>query len=110
MPWKPGQSGNPGGKQVKGRAEVARLARQFTEDALETLADICRDAEAQPSARVSAAVALLDRGWGKAPQEITIHDESNVAELSDRDLDKALASEIATHLAAIDYRENQTEH
>lgn len=38
--------------------------------AINTLAEICTAAD-KDSARVSAAVALLDRGWGKAPQEIS---------------------------------------
>lgn len=102
MKFKPGQSGNPGGRPLRAQAEVARLARLYTEDALSTLAEICKDAAAQPSARVSAAVALLDRGYGKAPVEVTItNDESDPTGLSDRDLDAALASEIATYLETI---------
>lgn len=109
MPFKPGISGNPGGRP-KGNAEIARLARQHTESALDTLAEICKDGAAPPSARVSAAVALLDRGYGKAPQEITINDESSVAELSDRDLNKALVSELAHFVASLDSGNDQTQH
>lgn len=46
------------------------MARAHTEGAIQTLAGIARSGESE-SARVSAAVALLDRGWGKAPQSIT---------------------------------------
>ena len=33
---------------------------------MNTLAQICRDKGAPAAARVTASVALLDRGWGKA--------------------------------------------
>ena len=67
--FKPGQSGNPGGRP-KLVAEVRDLARQHTEEAISTLANIMRDEKAPPAARVSAAETILSRGWGKAPQEI----------------------------------------
>ena len=67
--FQPGQSGNPGGRP-KQLAEVRDLARQHTDEAIETLATIMRNEKAPPAARVSAAESILSRGWGKAPQEI----------------------------------------
>ena len=66
-----GQSGNPGGrpKTVK---EVIELARSRTALAIETLAKICMDPKVPPSARVSAATALLDRGYGKPSQNLEL--------------------------------------
>ena len=69
-PFKKGQSGNPGGRP-KVIAEVKELARAHTAEAIETLASIMTDPKAVPAARVSAANALLDRGYGKPPQHIT---------------------------------------
>jgi uncharacterized protein DUF5681 len=66
-----GQSGNPGGRP-KALREVEELARQQTTGALQTLAAIHQDKNAPPSARVAAANALLDRGWGKARQAVEI--------------------------------------
>lgn len=67
--WKPGQSGNPGGRP-KEVGHVRDLARQHTELALRTLIEIA--ARGTPDrARVAAAEALLDRAWGRPPQEIT---------------------------------------
>jgi hypothetical protein len=37
---------------------------------LNVLVGIMRSKDATPAARVSAANAILDRGWGKAPQAI----------------------------------------
>jgi hypothetical protein len=46
-----------------------------------------RDKKASPSARVTAAVALLERGWGKAPQSISIkRDPSEMGHLTDDEL------------------------
>jgi hypothetical protein len=63
MRYEKGQSGNPGGRP-KGHGDLRELARQHTEAALATLADICQNGENE-SARVAAANAILDRGWGK---------------------------------------------
>jgi hypothetical protein len=70
MPFQPGQSGNPDGRR-KEDSHVRALARQYTEAAVKTLADIMIDAEAPHAARATAANSLLDRGWGKPVQEIS---------------------------------------
>jgi hypothetical protein len=64
-----GQCGNPKGR-LKILAEVQQLARQYTESAIKTLAEICQDTKAPPAARVAAANGLLDRGYGKPPQAL----------------------------------------
>jgi Family of unknown function (DUF5681) len=69
-PFKKGQSGNPGGRP-KVVAEIKELARAHTGKAIETLVSIMDNPKAAPAARVSAANALLDRGYGKPPQHIT---------------------------------------
>ena len=69
-PFKKGQSGNPGGRP-KVVAEVKELARAHTGEAIETLVSIMTNPKSAPAARVSAANALLDRGYGKPPQHIT---------------------------------------
>ena len=69
-PFKKGQSGNPGGRP-KVIAEVKELARAHTGAAIETLVSIMTNPKSAPAARVSAANALLDRGYGKPPQHIT---------------------------------------
>jgi hypothetical protein len=63
----PGRSGNPGGRP-KALREVMELARARTEAAVDTLAAVMADETAPPAARVSAATALLDRGWGRPVQ------------------------------------------
>jgi hypothetical protein len=55
---------------AKTPTEIKSLARSHTESALNCLAGIMNQNDAPPAARVSAAVALLDRGWGKPAQAI----------------------------------------
>jgi len=52
---------------AKAPADLRSLARAHTELSIQTLAGIARNSTSD-QARVSAAQALLDRGWGKALQ------------------------------------------
>lgn len=69
MPFVKGQSGNPGGRP-KELGHVRELARKHTEEAIQTLAAIMRDKNENSRARVAAAEAILDRGWGKPTQPV----------------------------------------
>lgn len=73
-PFKKGRSGNPGGrpKLPEDVKHVRDLARQYTESAVTTLVDVMKDGSGP--AKVAAANAILDRGWGKAPQPMTGED------------------------------------
>lgn len=79
-----GMSGNPKGRPAV-IVEVAKAAREYTIEALETLAAIMRDRKATASARVSAAIGLLERGYGKCPQVINLQ-HGDVRNLSDAEL------------------------
>jgi hypothetical protein len=59
-------------KGRKGGPMVTTLARQYTESAINLLGKMVEDEKAPPAARVAAAQALLDRGWGKAPIQIDV--------------------------------------
>ena len=50
--------------------QIRSLARSHTRSAINVLVGVMRSTSATPAARVSAANAILDRGWGKAPQAI----------------------------------------
>jgi len=69
-PFQKGISGNPGGRP-KVSGDVQELARQKSPEAITTLANIMDDEKAPPAARVAAANALLDRGYGKPTQPIS---------------------------------------
>ena len=89
--FRKGRSGNPGGRP-KVVAEVRDLAQAHTADAIEALAKICRTGKSE-SARVSAAVALLDRGYGKPLQTVSTSRPS-IVELSDEQLLEIAAGEL----------------
>jgi hypothetical protein len=53
---------------AKTLTEIRSLARSHTRTAINVLVGIMRSKDATAAARVSAANAILDRGWGKAAQ------------------------------------------
>jgi hypothetical protein len=57
--------------------DIRSLARSHTEIAIKVLAGIAKDGTNE-GARVAAAVALLDRGWGKPPQDRTGEDGGEI--------------------------------
>jgi len=55
--------------------DIKALARVHTESAINVLASIMNCLTAPESSRVTAAQALLDRGWGKPTQAVEISGE-----------------------------------
>ena len=91
--FKPGQSGNPGGRP-KIISEIQELARKHTAEAIETLVAVMRDTSASPAARVSAASAVIDRAAGKPVQAIEASGSTRPAsELSDDELAAIITGE-----------------
>ena len=97
--FKPGVSGNPGGRPKTPQAIAARrifvnvkaLARECAPEAISTLKTIMLDAKAPPAARIGAATALLDRGYGKPNQTIdltTVISVFDLSKLSDDELEQ----------------------
>lgn len=56
---------------AKTPTQIKSLARLHTERAVQTLAGIMDNPQSPPAARVTAAEALLSRGWGKPTQPIS---------------------------------------
>jgi hypothetical protein len=63
MVWKPGQSGNPLGRALKVE-DISPYARKYGREAVDTMVRCLKD----PKWCLPAAIALLDRGFGK-PKE-----------------------------------------
>ena len=76
--WKRGQSGNLSGRPKRPAtiaarqiiADVKEAAKALTPKAIATLEGVMDDPNSPPAARVGAATAILDRGWGRPTQSI----------------------------------------
>lgn len=79
--FKPGQVANPGGRP-KAVRDIQELARQHSSQAIRALVEALTD----PKQKVSAACALLDRGYGRPAQSIALHHHIPAAVASDADL------------------------
>ena len=110
-PWKPGQSGNPSGRP-RGTRDLAGYVLETTDggkelvDALVSLArgimpNVAvqggsrprKDQQVRPADQLKAIEMLLERGFGRSPQQIDIaHSVTDrpVAHLSDETLDALL--------------------
>lgn len=58
-------AGRKPGAVSRAKKDLAEAAKAHAEDALAVLVEIAKDSEAPHSARVSAANAIIDRGYGK---------------------------------------------
>ena len=65
---------------------VVELAREATPTAIATLKRIAGDRKQPAAAQVSAAVALLDRGWGRPHQSMAVAVNRSLDEMSDAEL------------------------
>jgi hypothetical protein len=88
--FKKGQSGNPSGRP-KDDLKLRELARKHTREAVETLIEVMSDKDTPPAARVNAAIAILDRGYGRPGQSVDMTSS-----------DGSLASAWASAAAAIE--------
>ena len=51
-------------------ADVKSAARELTPEAMDTLKEAMADQRAPWAAKITAAIAVLDRGWGKPTQQV----------------------------------------
>ena len=76
--FKPGQSGNPGGRPKEVR-EVLAAAREHSAEAIERLAYWMRSDNAKAS--LPACIALLNRAWGQPTQPHEVDGRLTLEEL-----------------------------
>ena len=83
--WSKGVSGNPGGRPKMPR-DLVEAARAHSVEMLEVLIKLARNSSTPPTARISAATAILDRGYGKPSVTIeTTH--GSLDHMSDAELE-----------------------
>lgn len=78
----------PGAGRKKGvvsqaKRELRDMAKDHCADALQVLVDIAKSQTSSDAARVSAANAILDRGYGKPTQAVSLGGEVTVKTLAD---------------------------
>ena len=71
--WKPGQSGNAAGRPPAA-VDIAALAREHGPRCIEVAAALLDDAD--PRIRLGALQALLDRGFGRPAQAISVEGDA----------------------------------
>jgi hypothetical protein len=73
-PFQPGQSGNKGGRPRKTDEErtLEQMCRAKTLDALAVLTEIMDSKDSNERNRITAAMAIIERGHGKAVQPTTV--------------------------------------
>ncbi len=82
-------------------ADIRDLAREHSRTAIQALVDIAERGEHE-AARVSAATALLDRGWGRPTQPLAGDDDMPAIGISVADRDAEIARRQAEARAVID--------
>ncbi len=74
MPFEKGKSGNPGGRP-KEVAEVRELAKKHGPAAIKRLAKLMTSENERTA--VAACEAVLNRGYGRPPQSVTLGGEED---------------------------------
>ena len=92
MKFEKGKSGNPGGRPKKSmeQYDLEAAAREKAAAALDTLAQIMEHGEIERN-RLSAAMAIIERGYGKPTQPIEdgrTKPLRNVFDLTDEELNE----------------------
>ncbi len=78
-------SGTPNRATVDMKSRLSVLAREYTWQAFDTLVDVAENGKSE-TARIAAATALLDRGFGK-PREADMQQFSAPSRLDILDFD-----------------------
>jgi hypothetical protein len=72
--WKPGQSGNPKGRPKSGESLAEALRGAVSPKALLDRMKWLADHAESETVRFHAISWLAERGWGKAPQVVTVNE------------------------------------
>lgn len=98
MRFQPGTSGNPRGRP-KSDFAIAELCREHTKEAVTALVSIMGNEDAPPAARVAAASAILDRGWGRPAQSLAVNLDSPLSGTKDLPIEERIKLILVSHEA-----------
>jgi hypothetical protein len=102
--WPKGKSANPGGRP-KEVADIKRLARQYTPEAVKAL----RQALKRNEHAVSAATLLLAYGYGKPASTINVRQITDLADLTEDEL-RAIAGDTGPTIDATAADDQDTQY
>ncbi len=93
--FEPGSSGNAGGRPKEDPA-LRQLARERSQEALAVLISVMNNKKAAPSARITAASSVLDRGYGRPGNSVELTGKGSAPllkaeEMSDLELARRVA-------------------
>ena len=94
----PKSGGRQKGTPNKATREIKAIAQPYGPEAIATLAEIMRHSESEP-ARVAAANALLDRGYGKPSQTVAV--DQTLTMIDERAETEALIRELSAQRVAV---------
>lgn len=80
---------------AKAPADIRSAARSHTETAINTLVGIMKEPRSPAAARVAAAIALLDRGWGKPKETLQVEQKHEITDWTDAELLAVIDNDLA---------------
>jgi hypothetical protein len=86
--WKPGKSGNPGGRP-RGYGELAALCRLRTEQEVAIVNRLIQNPKTPPAIKLQAIAMKWDRGWGR-PSQTVVLEQKDIAAMTDAELYAAI--------------------
>lgn len=95
---RPGAGRKPG-QTTKAKMDMMSMARDHATEAFNVLMNVARDPKAPPAARVTAATAILDRGFGRPAQSVAVSPGDTPAEHQPTiDLSKLTPAQLQAYL------------
>ena len=92
-PFKPGQSGNPGGRR-KGLTGRIKEATDDGKDLVDFVVGVFHDDKEPTKVRLEAASWLADRGFGRPALQVELAQEAPVFQIPDREAIDARLAEL----------------
>jgi hypothetical protein len=81
------------GRAADNARTLEDLCRRLTRTAVRALEMVIRDPKTRGNTRVSACIAILDRGWGRPKERVEHSHKSDVSEMSVAELEAIIARE-----------------
>lgn len=95
-------AGRKPGSQNKATSQIRALASEHAETAIQTLVDLMQSDETPAAARVSAAKELLERGFGRSGNYVSLNLDQPLSKLSPGEAMKTIGDSVAANELSVD--------